>query len=69
MIREGRLAEPVRVSVVSGSVFQALKDIDGLSCRVRFFNSTVGGCGKMEQAPLPVSFGGPKVRVRKMRVS
>lgn len=69
MIREGRLAEPVRVSVVSGTVFQTLKDIDGLSSRVRLFSSTVGGCGKGEQMELPVSFGGPKVRVRKMRVS
>jgi len=69
MIRDGRLAEPVRVAVVSGTVFQTLKDIDGLSSRVRLFRSVIGGCGKSEQAPLPVSFGGPKVKVRQMHVS
>jgi TldD protein len=27
-----------------------------------------GGCGKMEQYPLPVSFGGPYVRVNQINV-
>jgi TldD protein len=27
-----------------------------------------GGCGKMEQYPLPVGFGGPYTRVRKLQV-
>ncbi len=69
MIRNGKLAEPVRVSVVSGTVFQTLKDIDGLSSKVKLQSSIFGGCGKNEQMPLPVAFGGPKVRVRRMHVS
>jgi TldD protein len=69
MIRNGKLAEPIRVSVISGNVFQTLKDINGLTNRVKLLSSIFGGCGKQEQFPLPVSFGGPKVRVRRMHVS
>ncbi len=63
------MGEPVRVSVISGTVFQTLKDIDGLTNTVKLSSSIFGGCGKQEQAPLPVAFGGPKVRVRRMHVS
>lgn len=69
MIRSGKLTEPVRVSVISGTVFQTLKDIDGLTDKVKLASSIFGGCGKNEQMPLPVAFGGPKVRVRRMHVS
>lgn len=68
MIRNGKKAEPVRVSVVSGDVFTALSDIDGLSDTVELLSFILGGCGKMEQSPLPVGFGGPWVRVKKLTV-
>lgn len=68
MIRDGRLAEPVRVSVISGSVMDTLHLIDGLSDQVEVTSSVFGGCGKMEQFPLRVSFGGPYVRVSAMNV-
>lgn len=32
------------------------------------FSFVSGGCGKMEQYPLPVGFGGPYVSVSKMMV-
>lgn len=69
MIREGKIAEPVRVSVMSGSVFEALNSIEGCSKGLQMFNSVFGGCGKMEQWPLPVGFGGSKVLVSKLVVS
>lgn len=69
MIREGKIAEPVRVSVMSGSVFEALNSIEGCSKGLQMFNSAFGGCGKMEQWPLPVGFGGSKVLVSKLVVS
>ena len=68
MIRNGKKAEPVRVSVVTGDVFDTLGDIDGLSDKIELLSFTLGGCGKMEQAPLPVGFGGPWVRVKKLTV-
>ena len=68
MIRDGKLAEPVRVSVITGNVMETLHLIDGLSDTYEVQNSTFGGCGKMEQSPLRVSMGGPYMRVSAMNV-
>ncbi len=68
MIRDGKVAEPVKISVVSGNVFSTLGEIDGLTNRVELLSFVRGGCGKMEQYPLPVGFGGPWVRVRALNV-
>jgi TldD protein len=67
-IRDGKIAEPVKISVVSGNVFKALGDIDGLSDKVELLSFALGGCGKMEQFPLSVGFGGPWVRVNNLSV-
>ncbi|MBN1232325.1 MAG: TldD/PmbA family protein [Candidatus Coatesbacteria bacterium] len=69
MIRDGRIAEPVRVSVATGNVFETLGLIVGLSDKVRMEVRLFGGCGKMEQWPLPVGLGGPKVKVSKMQIA
>jgi TldD protein len=68
MIRDGKVAEPVRVSVITGNVFKTLGEIDGLTDKVELISFVRGGCGKMEQYPLPVGFGGPWVRVRALNV-
>ena len=68
-IRDGRVAEPARVAVITGTVFETLGEIDGLSDAVEISFLVGGGCGKMEQWPLPVAFGGPYVRVAKMQVA
>jgi len=68
MIRDGKVAEPVRISVVSGNVFKTLGEIDGLTDEVELLAFARGGCGKMEQYPLPVGFGGPWVRIRSLDV-
>jgi TldD protein len=60
---------PVRVSVVSGSVFETLKNIQAISSDFELHSSAHGGCGKMEQWPLPVSDGGPFILVKDMQVS
>lgn len=65
-IRDGKVAEPVRISVVTGNVFKTLGEIDGLTKQVELVSSARGGCGKMEQYPLAVGFGGPWVRVRSL---
>ena len=67
-IIDGRLGRPVQISVVSGSVFETLGLIDGLTKDVHLLSFVTGGCGKMEQYPLPVGFGGPYVRVSEMNV-
>ena len=67
-IREGKIAEPVTVAVVTGNVMETLHLIDGISDEVEIFSFTGGGCGKMEQYPLPVGFGGPYIRVQNLDV-
>ncbi len=67
-IRDGKLAEPLKIAVATGSVFETLNLIDGLSNEVEIMSFITGGCGKMEQFPLPVGFGGPYVRIKKLFV-
>lgn len=68
MIRDGKLAEPVKVSVITGNVMKTLNEIDGVSDTVELCSFGKGGCGKMEQFPLRVGFGGPYVRVNGINV-
>lgn len=67
-IVNGKLGRPVQISVITGSVFETLGRIDGLTKEVEQLSFITGGCGKMEQYPLPVGFGGPYVRVSEMNV-
>lgn len=65
MIRNGKLAEPVSDITLSGNVFQTLKDIDAIGADSTY---AYGGCGKANQVGLPVSVGGPHVRIRNVIV-
>ena len=67
-IVDGKLGRPVQISVITGSVFETLGLIDGLTKDVELLSFVAGGCGKMEQRGLPVGFGGPYVRVSSMNV-
>lgn len=67
-IVDGKLGRPVQISVLTGSVFETLGLIDGLTRDVHLLSFVTGGCGKMEQMNLPVGFGGPYVRVASMNV-
>ncbi len=67
-IRDGKIAEPLRVSVISGNVMETLHKIDGATVETELHSSAFGGCGKMEQFPLRVSDGGPYLRVRDINV-
>lgn len=67
-IVNGKLGRPAQISVISGNVFETLGLIDGLTRDVELLSFVAGGCGKMEQYPLPVGFGGPFVRVSEMNV-
>jgi len=67
-IRNGTIAEPLKISVITGNVFETLNEIDAVSDMIKLHSFTLGGCGKMEQYPLPVGFGGPYVRVNNLNV-
>ncbi|MBC7713698.1 MAG: TldD/PmbA family protein [Rhizobacter sp.] len=68
-IKNGELAEPVKVAVLSGSVFETLKLIEACGDDFELHNSAFGGCGKMEQSPLPVADGGPSILINGMQIS
>jgi len=65
MIRDGKIAEPVSDITLSGNVFQTLKDIEAIGNDTLY---TSGGCGKGGQSPLPVSVGGPHLRIKNVVV-
>lgn len=67
-IRDGKLAEPVKVPVISGTVFETLNKISGVSRSAEIHSSAFGGCGKDEQWPLRVADGGPVMLVDEMQV-
>lgn len=66
MIRNGKLAEPVRDVTLSGNVFSTLADIEAIGND--FYWDESGGCGKGGQNGLPVGCGGPSLRVRNVVV-
>lgn len=67
-IKDGKIGDPVKIAVITGNVFETLNLIDGVSDKAEVISSAFGGCGKMEQGPLNVSFGGPYVSISKMNV-
>lgn len=66
MIRDGKIAEPVRVNVVTGSVFETLFDIDKVGNDLKLIDES--WCGKWGQS-VSVSMGGPTIRVKKLNIS
>ncbi|MEW6524400.1 MAG: TldD/PmbA family protein [Bacillota bacterium] len=67
MIRDGRLAEPVRDVNLTGNVFATLRNIDMVGCDFTPHESA-GGCGKGNQGPLPTSEWAPHIRIRNVVV-
>ena len=63
MIRKGEVAELVRDVVLTGNVFETLKNID-MTADDLAWNDGGGGCGKGGQAPLPVGLGSPHLRIQ-----
>ena len=66
MIRNGRIAEPVRDVTLSGNVFTTLADIEAIGDD--FYWDESGGCGKGGQNGLPVGCGGPSLRIQNVVV-
>ncbi|MFW5914093.1 MAG: TldD/PmbA family protein [Bacillota bacterium] len=67
-IENGEITTPLQISVVSGSVFKTLEKVEALSEEFELLSFVGGGCGKMEQFPLPVGFGGPYTLVGSLKV-
>jgi len=67
-IENGEITTPVKLSVITGNVFETLNKVDAISEEFQLLSFVGGGCGKMEQFPLPVGFGGPYTLVRELNV-
>ena len=63
MIRNGKLAEMVKDVILSGNLFTTLENIDAIGDDFKWL-ATGGGCGKGNQAPLPVGMGAPHIRIQ-----
>ena len=72
MIRNGKLAEPVKNFSISGNLFETLSEIDAITGEEDFSTLAAsgenGGCGKHEQFPLPVGMSAPRIRIRSVTV-
>ncbi|MCS7198320.1 MAG: TldD/PmbA family protein [Candidatus Bipolaricaulota bacterium] len=66
-IVRGQVGELVRDVVLTGNVFETLKNIEMIGNDL-VIKGTSGGCGKDGQFPLPVTTGGPHVRVRNVTI-
>jgi TldD protein len=63
LIKNGKIGPIIRDVILSGNVFETLKNIDAIGDDFELAGS-LGGCGKDGQWPLPVSFGSPHIRIR-----
>lgn len=63
LIEGGKIGPLIRDVVLSGNVFETLKNIEGIGNDIKLHGG-LGGCGKDGQGPLPTSTGSPHVRIR-----
>ena len=66
-IVDGEIGEMLRDVVLTGNIFETLENIDAVGDDLILRGSS-GGCGKGGQSPLPVSTGGPHVRIQQLAV-
>lgn len=66
-VRHGRLDTPMGPVAVTGNVFDVLKAIDRVGDDIQLFGN-MGGCGRAGENAIPVSYGGPHILVRSIRI-
>lgn len=67
IIENGKLTKKIRDLNLTGNIFTTLSHIDAIGNDVILFTGP-GGCGKAGQWPLPVSTGGPHLRIKELVV-
>ena len=66
-IVNGQVGEMVRDVVLTGNIFETMKNIDRIGDDLRI-NGSSGGCGKGGQAPLAVTDGSPHIRIQNLAI-
>lgn len=62
-IKNGKIGKLLRDVVLTGNVFDTLKNVQAVGNDFAIFGGP-GGCGKYGQSPLPVGLGGPHVKIK-----
>lgn len=63
-IVNGEIRERVFISLIAGQVIEYLGKIEYISDDFKMYCFTDGGCGKNNQYPLRVSYGGPYIKLK-----
>lgn len=64
-VKNGKIGKLFRDVVLTGNVFETLKQIRAIGNDLQHFGG-LGGCGKAGQGPLPVTVGGPHVYIENL---
>jgi len=67
IIKNGKITKRIRDFNLTGNIFTTLSKIDAVGDDLVLFTGP-GGCGKDGQSPLPVSTGGPHIRIKELVV-
>lgn len=63
-IKNGELGKPLRDTAISGNILETLKNVEEVG---KDFGTSPGFCGKFGQS-VPVSDGGPHIRVKEVKI-
>ncbi|MCS7298723.1 MAG: TldD/PmbA family protein [Spirochaetia bacterium] len=66
-VENGKKTKLMRDITLTGNVFETIKNISAIGNDLKL-HSTMGGCGKSNQSPLPVSDGGPHILVNNILI-
>ncbi len=66
-IQNGKIKDMYKNVVLTGNVFKTLFDIEMIGNDLVLFGG-LGGCGKGGQSPLPVSTGGPHIKIKNILI-
>jgi TldD protein len=66
-IVDGQVGAMLRDVVLTGNIFDTLRSVEAIGDDLRILGGA-GGCGKGGQSPLPVTDGGPHIRIRGVTV-
>ena len=66
-IVDGKLGDMLRDVVLTGNIFETLKNIDRIGDDLKIVGGS-GGCGKGGQYPLAVTFGSPHIRIQNLTI-
>jgi len=66
-VRRGKIDRPMGPVVITGNVFNVLKNIDRVGEDIQLFGN-MGGCGRAGENAIPVSYGGPHILLTAIRI-